>query len=289
MSLVFKFLKDLPAAAITSTIASGGRPHFSAAIVADICMILRRSTKFGYKVRFPRQHGARVRTAAGLAISGVRASCGMRGDVVAPVAFGTVTMFGFLTQQTKDRPDPLLTPKSASAWLRQLPSLDVIGRQQHVMRAFEGMRQANRGIDFNRVAAFEFLDSALGADRRQLIKQYVENVDSSARLSDRLWQALLEMTQGFTERLPGGARPCRRIGQSALEAGDPAIVLAPHPLPRHRREASRVPLRALDPRQMGRAAPPVHARGRVRDRARAGHARKRHARTRRSGRSSRNT
>jgi len=122
----------------------------------------------------------------------------MRGDVVAPGAFGTVTMFGFLTQQTKDRPDPLLTPKSASAWLRQLPSLDVIGRQQHVMRAFDGMRQANRGIDFNRVAALEFLDSALGADRRQLIKQYVENVDSSARLSDRLWQALLEMTQGFT-------------------------------------------------------------------------------------------
>ena len=107
-------------------------------------------------------------------------------------------MFGFLTQQTKDRPDPLQTPKSAAAWLRQLPSLDVIGRQQHVMRAFEGMRQANGDIDFNRVAALEFLDGALGADRRQLIKQYVENVDSSARLSDRLWQALLEMTQGFT-------------------------------------------------------------------------------------------
>jgi len=124
--------------------------------------------------------------------------CGMRGDVAAPGAFGMVSMFGFLTQQTKDRPDPLQTPKSTSAWLRQLPSLDVIGRQQHVMRAFEGMRQADGGIDFSRVAALEFLDGALGADRRQLIKQYVENVGSSARLSDRLWQALLEMTQGFT-------------------------------------------------------------------------------------------
>ena len=106
-------------------------------------------------------------------------------------------MFGFLTQQARDHPDPLLTPKTASGWLRQLPTLDVIGRQQHVMRAFDGMRQARKTVDLNRVAAVEFLDSALGADRRQLIKQYVENVDTSARLAERLWQALQEMTQGF--------------------------------------------------------------------------------------------
>ncbi len=106
-------------------------------------------------------------------------------------------MFGFLTQQARDHPDPLLTPKTASGWLRQLPTLDVIGRQQHVMRAFDGMRQARKGADPNRVAAVEFLDSALGADRRQLIKQYVENVDTSARLAERLWQALQEMCQGF--------------------------------------------------------------------------------------------
>ena len=30
-------------------------------------------------------------------------------------------MFGFLTQQARDHPDPLLTPKTASGWLRQLP------------------------------------------------------------------------------------------------------------------------------------------------------------------------
>ncbi len=106
-------------------------------------------------------------------------------------------MFGFLTQQARDHPDPLLTAKTASAWLRQLPSLDVIGRQQHVMRAFDGMRQSRRAPDLNRVAAVEFLDSALGADRRQLTKQYVENVDSSARLAERLWQAVQEMCQGF--------------------------------------------------------------------------------------------
>jgi hypothetical protein len=106
-------------------------------------------------------------------------------------------MFGFLTQQARDHPDPLISPKTASGWLRQLPTLDVIGRQQHVMRAFDGMRQARKSTDLNRVAALEFLDSALGADRRQLIKQYVENIDGSARLADRIWQALQEMSQGF--------------------------------------------------------------------------------------------
>src|SRR6266545_4435580 len=106
-------------------------------------------------------------------------------------------MFGFLTQQARDHPDPLLAPRTASGLLRQLPSLYVIGRQQHVMRAFDGMRQSRRAPDLNRVAAIEFLDSALGADRRQLTKQYVENVDSSARLAERIWQALQEMCQGF--------------------------------------------------------------------------------------------
>src|SRR5512143_2363143 len=106
-------------------------------------------------------------------------------------------MFGFLTPGTKEIADPLASAKSASAWLRQLPSLDVIGRQQHVMRAFDGMRQSRRPADPNRVAAVEFLDSALGADRRQLTKQYVENVDTSARLAERIWQALQEMCQGF--------------------------------------------------------------------------------------------
>jgi hypothetical protein len=106
-------------------------------------------------------------------------------------------MFGFLTQPAKDLADPLQSPKLASAWLRQLPALDVIGRQQHVMRAFDGMRQSRKPVDANRVAAIEFLDAALGADRRQLMKQYVENIDGSAKLAERIWQAVHEMTQGF--------------------------------------------------------------------------------------------
>ncbi|MEO6747989.1 MAG: hypothetical protein ABI294_00195 [Casimicrobiaceae bacterium] len=106
-------------------------------------------------------------------------------------------MFGFLTSSSKDATDPLVSAKSASAWLRQLPALDVIGRQQHVMRAFDAIRQSRKPIDIARVGAIEFLDAALAADRRQLTKQYVENVDAGPRLSVRIWQAVFDLTQGF--------------------------------------------------------------------------------------------
>jgi cyclic-di-GMP-binding protein len=106
-------------------------------------------------------------------------------------------MFGFLTPGTKDAADPLVSAKSAAAWLRQLPAQDVIGRQQEVMRAFDGMRQSRKPVDLARVQAIEYLDAALGADRRQLIKQYVENHDSAPKLADRIWQAIYDMSQGF--------------------------------------------------------------------------------------------
>ena len=107
-------------------------------------------------------------------------------------------MLGFLTPQAKDAADPLQNAKSASAWLRQLPALDVIGRQQHVIRALDAMRKGQYVFDLNRVGAVEFVDAALGADRRQLIKQYIENAESSPKLADRIWQALWEMSQAFT-------------------------------------------------------------------------------------------
>ena len=49
-------------------------------------------------------------------------------------------MFGFLTTGTKEIADPLVSAKSVAVWLRQLPALDVIGRQQQEMHAFDVMR-----------------------------------------------------------------------------------------------------------------------------------------------------
>ena len=105
-------------------------------------------------------------------------------------------MLGFLTPQA-NAADPLQSAKSAAAWLRQLPALDVIGRQQHVIRALDAMRNGQLGMDLHRVGAIQFVDAALGADRRQLIKQYIENAEASPKLADRIWQALWELAQAF--------------------------------------------------------------------------------------------
>jgi len=106
-------------------------------------------------------------------------------------------MFGFLSSPLKEDSDPLQTPRAASAWLRHLPPLDVMQRQHRVMGIFDEMRQSRRAVDANRIAAIQFLDTALAADRRQMIKQYVDNVERAARVADRAWQAAQELSQGF--------------------------------------------------------------------------------------------
>ena len=62
-------------------------------------------------------------------------------------------MFGFLTSHAKDAADPLASARSAALWLKQLPALDVIGRQQQVMRAFDAMRQSRKPVDPARMQA----------------------------------------------------------------------------------------------------------------------------------------
>ena len=106
-------------------------------------------------------------------------------------------MFGFLNPSVRDASDPVVSPKAAAGWLREMPSLDIVARQQLVVRALEGMRQSRRPVDFSRAHALQYLDAALGADRRQLFKQYVESLESKPKVSERLWQASLDLAQGF--------------------------------------------------------------------------------------------
>jgi hypothetical protein len=107
-------------------------------------------------------------------------------------------VLGFLTPQPKDAADTLQNAKTAAAWLRALPALDVIGRQQQVINALDAMRKSQPSLDLGRIGAIQFVDAALGADRRQLIKQYIENAEGSPKLADRIWQSLWEMSQAFT-------------------------------------------------------------------------------------------
>ncbi len=152
-------------------------------------------------------------------------------------------MFGFLTSGTKEAADPLVSPKAAAAWLRQLPALDVIGRQQQVMRAFDAMRASRKPCDIARVEAIEYLDAALGADRRQLTKQYVENYDNAPKLAERIWQSIYDLSQGFIYAYQTALEEALQRGeQRPLEAAVAAAVRAPHPLLRHRRQAPRVSL-----------------------------------------------
>ena len=133
-------------------------------------------------------------------------------------------MFGFLGTGNKDANDPLTSGRNTSVWLRQLPAQDVIGRQQHVMRAFDALRQSRRPFDLGRVQAIEYLDSALGADRRQLMKQYVENHDATGKLAERIWQAAYDLTQGFLHAYQTGLEEAvRQDGNTRWSAALPLL------------------------------------------------------------------
>jgi hypothetical protein len=106
-------------------------------------------------------------------------------------------MFAFLSPASRDTADPIVSVKSATGWLRQLPSLDVVARQQLVLRAFDEMRQSRRAFDVARCEALQYVDAALGADRRQLFKQYVDSLESAPKVSARIWQGSLDLAQAF--------------------------------------------------------------------------------------------
>ena len=106
-------------------------------------------------------------------------------------------MFAFLTPGVRGGADPMASAKSAAAWLADLPSLDIVARQQLVLRAFDAIRQSPRPFDAARVQALLHVDAALGGDRRKLFKQYVETLDSTPKVAERVWQASFDLAQAF--------------------------------------------------------------------------------------------
>ena len=107
------------------------------------------------------------------------------------------TMAAFATPQGKDHPDPLQTRRIATEWFRHLPTLDVIARQEHVIRAFETMRHTCATFDLDRIAAIEYLDAILEVDHRRLVQWYFENLPRAAQFADRCWQVANDVNRGF--------------------------------------------------------------------------------------------
>lgn len=106
-------------------------------------------------------------------------------------------MFGLTSPHGRDCADPLQERKTAAEWFRDLPALDVIGRQEHVIAAFARLRQTRPLFDHDRVAALLFLDATLAVDQRRLLKWHFENLRGSAKLADRFWDAAHDVGHGF--------------------------------------------------------------------------------------------
>ncbi|MGH8801065.1 MAG: hypothetical protein ACREX6_02050, partial [Casimicrobiaceae bacterium] len=77
------------------------------------------------------------------------------------------------------------------------PTLDIVARQQLVLRAFEAMRQSTRPVDAARAEALQHVDAVLRADRRKLFRQFVENHEASPRVAERVWTAASDLAQAF--------------------------------------------------------------------------------------------
>ena len=107
-------------------------------------------------------------------------------------------MFRFLTPKPGEPTHPLQSEKTASAWFRQLPTTDAIARQQHVIRALDELCRSGRPLEFDHIAAIAYLDAELGADRGQLLAQYVDSVNTSAVVAGRIWQAVYAISAAFT-------------------------------------------------------------------------------------------
>jgi len=106
-------------------------------------------------------------------------------------------MFRFLTPKPGESPHPLQTERTAAAWFRQLPTTDVIGRQLEVVGALDELCRSGKPLEFDQVAAITYLDAELGADRGQLIAQFVDSVNSSGAVAERIWRAAYDLCGAF--------------------------------------------------------------------------------------------
>ena len=180
--------------------------------------------------------------------------------------------------------DPLADARSAERWLA------IVSGQRSARRctarcwpSSAASPSATRGA--RRSASRPCSSSTHSARplRAALTAQYIEHANRSSKIEHQLWSALFDLTQAFLlayqafAREVSRARAQREVAAAAARARVPADRA-----PRPRRARPPVPLRAVDSRQVGRAARAVLARLLAPDRARAARARHAAASTTRS-------
>ena len=111
-----------------------------------------------------------------------------------------------------------------------------------------------------RLEAVFFLDGQCAGLRKSLTVQYIEHATRSSKIEHQLWSALFDLTQAFLGAYYAFAREVSHHAQSAKwQQLLPELLVPPDRPPGTRRQDQAVPLRAMDSRQMDRAARAVHA------------------------------
>src|ERR1700737_4961383 len=102
-------------------------------------------------------------------------------------------MFGF----GKSLKDPLADAKTAERWLAFFSHNDVLGMHSALLVELGALTERNARRAAPRLEAVFYLDAHAEALRRSLTGQYLEHGNRSTRVESQLWQALLDLKQGF--------------------------------------------------------------------------------------------
>ena len=124
-------------------------------------------------------------------------------------------------------------------------------------------RAADRSTERSlpRLEAVFHLDTCTKSLRRNLTAQYIEHANRSSKIENQLWQALFDLTQSFLvvlQRVTPMSSP--EHGQSSKWQAQLPRATSParSSISGHDAKIRLLPLRAVDPGEVGRAPQPVH-------------------------------
>jgi len=92
---------------------------------------------------------------------------------------------------------PLGDASSAGKWLASLPTGDPLRIQREVLKALHKLAESTTPRTVSGLKALFTVDAHTKGLFQSLIAQYAEQANRSTKIEDQLWQALLDLNQGF--------------------------------------------------------------------------------------------